>query len=163
MNIAICDDNQEHINIIESYILNQYMPDISTDAFYSGEELVKSYNEGYGNYDVIFLDMEMGRLNGIDTDSHIRLLIHAIDPKYDTDGLYFLDATWECKKDTGNENDFLNSYKFFMKTKNEMSKYDSNFIPDKKLDIDFDIIEQLKQNEMLSFVDLEFIKYNLLL
>ena len=72
MNIAICDDNQEYINILEKYILDKNEPEVSCDAFYSGEELVKMYNMGEGNYDVIFLDMEMNILNGIETANIIR-------------------------------------------------------------------------------------------
>lgn len=67
MNIAICDDNQEYINILEKYILDKNEPEVGCDAFYSGEELVKMYNMGEGNYDVIFLDMEMNILSEIDS------------------------------------------------------------------------------------------------
>ena len=45
MNIAICDDNQEYINILEKYILDKNEPEVSCDAFYSGEELLKMYAE----------------------------------------------------------------------------------------------------------------------
>lgn len=72
MNIAICDDSKDYINILEQYILGKNNPGIFCDAFYSGEELVKVYNDNEGNYDVIFLDMEMGRLNGIETANIIR-------------------------------------------------------------------------------------------
>ena len=66
------DSIKEYINILEKYILNKNEPEVSCDAFYSGEELVKMYNMGEGNYDVIFLDMEMNILNGIETANIIR-------------------------------------------------------------------------------------------
>lgn len=72
MNIAICDDNKEYINTLEGYILNKNYPGINCDVFYSGEELAHMYLQGKGSYDVIFLDMEMGELNGIDTANIIR-------------------------------------------------------------------------------------------
>ena len=72
MNIAICDDNREYVNILEQYIFNIQNSDLSCDAFYSGEELVKTYSMGEGSYDVIFLDMEMDKLNGIETAKELR-------------------------------------------------------------------------------------------
>ena len=73
LNIAICDDNQEYINILEKYILDKNEPDVSCDAFYSGEELVKMYNMGEGNYDVIFLDIHLGtKMDGMAIAEQLR-------------------------------------------------------------------------------------------
>lgn len=72
MNIALCDDNKEYIAVLEKYILDKGFSDMTCDVFYSGEELVQVYTKGGGNYDVIFLDMEMGELNGIETANIIR-------------------------------------------------------------------------------------------
>ena len=55
---------------------------------------------------------------------HRRNMILVDDPKYDVNGIYFFDATWDSKK-KDSESSFLDSYKFFCKTKKEISKYDS--------------------------------------
>jgi len=75
MRIAICDDQNNYINIIEDYI-GKAMPDgvkFTCDAYYRGEELVSVYgNSEEMPYDLIFLDMEMDGLNGIETANEIR-------------------------------------------------------------------------------------------
>lgn len=72
MRIAICDDNMNYINIIENYIDKFKKTAVECDAYISGEELVYAYRENEERYDVIFLDMEMEQLNGIETANHIR-------------------------------------------------------------------------------------------
>lgn len=72
MKIAICDDNMNYINIIENYIDKFKKTAVECDAYISGEELVYAYRENEERYDVIFLDMEMEQLNGIETANHIR-------------------------------------------------------------------------------------------
>lgn len=72
MRIAICDDNMNYINIIEDYIDKFKKTAVECDAYISGEELVYAYRENEERYDVIFLDMEMEQLNGIETANHIR-------------------------------------------------------------------------------------------
>ena len=72
MKIAICDDNMNYINIIENYIDKFKKTVVECDAYISGEELVYAYRENEERYDVIFLDMEMEQLNGIETANHIR-------------------------------------------------------------------------------------------
>jgi len=72
MKIAICDDNVNHINIIENYIDKFKKTSVECDAYTSGEKLVYAYREKKERYDVIFLDMEMEQLNGIETANHIR-------------------------------------------------------------------------------------------
>ncbi len=56
---------------------------------------------------------------------HARNLIYIKDDKYNIDGFYFFDPTFDCKhKDNNN---FLLSYRFFAKTKNQiddLSSYD---------------------------------------
>lgn len=72
MTIAICDDNIECINIIENYINTIIKSDIECDAYFCGEELVAAYKNKNERYDIVFLDMEMEKLNGIDTANIIR-------------------------------------------------------------------------------------------
>ena len=56
------------------------------------------------------------------TGSHRRNIIHVKDKKYEIDGVYFFDTTWDCKDD--DTNDFLNSYQHFAKTLFEMHNID---------------------------------------
>ncbi len=72
MKIAICDDNNAYINIIEDYIEQLNKSNAECDAYESGEGLVSAYTNNNERYDVIFLDMEMKELNGIETANKIR-------------------------------------------------------------------------------------------
>lgn len=72
MRIAICDDNNECINTIQNHIEKLNIPKIECDTFHDGESLVLFCKENKESYDVIFLDMEMKQLNGIETANHIR-------------------------------------------------------------------------------------------
>lgn len=74
LKIAICDDE---ITIVEQ--IRQYLEDIEKSAnrqleiveFYSGVKLVETAAEK-GNFDIIFLDIEMDIMNGIHTALKIR-------------------------------------------------------------------------------------------
>ena len=69
--IAICDDEKTYINKIEQ-IFDSSNLKIDYDAFMSGEEIVSKYRRNEADYDAIFLDMEMGKLGGIETANKIR-------------------------------------------------------------------------------------------
>ena len=45
VNIAICDDNIEHINILEKYLFEISNIKIECDAYQSGESLVNAYKK----------------------------------------------------------------------------------------------------------------------
>lgn len=53
---------------------------------------------------------------------HVRNVVYLNDPKYKIDGIYYLDATWDCQKKNENR-DFLYSYQFFAKIKYEIERY----------------------------------------
>lgn len=103
MNIAICDDNITH----RDAVINNIQQNNPTDAtltisqFENAEALLQAYRKG-NRYDLIFLDVEMGKVNGIDAAMEIRkcqpnvLLVfisshpqYAI-PAYDCQPLYFI-------------------------------------------------------------------------
>lgn len=74
MKIAICDDSAEQTESLKrnlSAISKSNNVKIKCDAYQSGEELAGVYKK-HKKYDVIFLDMEMGGLNGIETANIIR-------------------------------------------------------------------------------------------
>lgn len=73
--IAVCDDEPALCKTV-SDMIKSWNQDISVSCFYSGEELVGTYNF----YDAIFLDIDMnketGGINGIETGRRIRRLDH---------------------------------------------------------------------------------------
>lgn len=62
MNIAICDDEQLLRQQLKSLILRQ-RPEAVVELYASGEELLSSG----GSFDILFLDIQMEGVNGIDT------------------------------------------------------------------------------------------------
>lgn len=74
MRIAIVDDENQWINVIENYLikLKCEISDIKWDAFYSGEELLKCCFENNRPYDIIIIDIELKGLSGIETANKIR-------------------------------------------------------------------------------------------
>lgn len=72
-NIAICDDCKEYgeivTEIIKEVALNNKI-NCSISAYTSGKSLVEAFKEN--KFDIIFLDMEMPELNGVETGLLIR-------------------------------------------------------------------------------------------
>ena len=72
MRIAICDDEQDFL--LQLCVLLTECCDVSEkltiEEFHSGEELLKDFSPQ--KYDAIILDIEMGRLSGIDAAQRIR-------------------------------------------------------------------------------------------
>ena len=54
---------------------------------------------------------------------HVRNIVYIVDDKYEINGVYFFDTTWDSKK---NDNIHLYSYRFFAKTKIEIEEYQSD-------------------------------------
>lgn len=95
--------------------------------------------EGYANIFNKFLnklgiDARMVKLQERGKDvGHARSMIYVKDDKYDIDGIYYFDPTWDSRKII-NGNNYLNSYKFFALTRNDMCKYDKEY--------EYDFIEE---------------------
>ena len=73
--------------------------------------------------DIAYLHLERGKL------SHARNEVYIKDDKYNINGVYFFDPTWDSKKKE-NDNSYLLSYKYFGKTKEEMNKLDQGKLVD---------------------------------
>lgn len=71
MKIAVCDDEELFLKNIYRYLWKQ--PDCSVKCFLSPTALLEKYQAGE-RYDVIFLDILMEPLNGIDLAKEIRRL-----------------------------------------------------------------------------------------
>ena len=70
--IAICDDEEivcsQFEQVLEPYIWEKK---IDLDVFYSGEELIEVLAEGQ-HFDLIFLDIELCMMNGVEVGKYIR-------------------------------------------------------------------------------------------
>lgn len=75
VNIAVCDDSKEYVEIVKELIkviMVKNNKDCKIDTFISGLSLVQACKEK--TFDIIFLDMEMPETNGIKTGLLIREL-----------------------------------------------------------------------------------------
>ncbi len=97
MKIAICDDNVNHINIIENYIDKFKKTSVECDAYTSGEKLVYAYREKKERYDVIFLDMEMEQLNGIETANLIKEIDEHVIIIFVTSHSEYMKDSFKCQ------------------------------------------------------------------
>lgn len=71
MNIALCDDDSRFLDVLEKNLLTYFSekgisPKIS--RFLSGEELLECQD----SFDMFFLDVEMNRINGIETGRKLK-------------------------------------------------------------------------------------------
>lgn len=85
-----------------------------------------------------FLSKKNDERNG-----HVRNIVHVIDKKYNINGIYYFDATWDSKKTKYN---YLDSYRFFCKTKEQIEHFDTEY-----KDI---TLEELEYGISLDFEDL---------
>ncbi|WP_270813378.1 LytR/AlgR family response regulator transcription factor [Hungatella effluvii] len=72
LKIAVVDDEKEYIDQIQEYI-RQYSAEkkreIQTETFCDGSALLENYSP---RFDIILLDIEMGKMNGMETAREIR-------------------------------------------------------------------------------------------
>ena len=69
--IAVCDDEQIVCDMV-SETVSRWKPDVKVQCFSSGEALLAAYDF----FDVIFLDIDMQGINGIETGRRIRKKDH---------------------------------------------------------------------------------------
>lgn len=69
MKIAICDDEEYYLNRIYQYMCEE--PDCSSECFNASSALLKKYEAGE-RYDILFLDIQMEPMNGIELAKEIR-------------------------------------------------------------------------------------------
>ncbi len=77
LNISIVDDDKsicnEIENILEEYLKSNYIK-YNIDTFYSGKKFI-DYLKNENTYDIVFLDIEIGDLTGLDVGKYIRDII----------------------------------------------------------------------------------------
>lgn len=82
---------------------------------------------------------------GENAHSHVRNVAYVKDEKYDIDGVFYFDPTWDSKEDK-NDVSYLNSYRYFCKTRNQMKHYDKNAYYDCTFGIyEEDIIQEFEK------------------
>ena len=96
--IAVCDDENNYINTVEDYLdkFKLNYKDIEWDVFENGESLTRHYENNGADYDVIFLDMEMKRLNGIETANIIRQKNNHVIIVFITSHTKYMQKSFEC-------------------------------------------------------------------
>lgn len=72
ISVAVCDDAKTLVESMEKMLLQysqQICEEVRVFKYYSGNDLLEDYN---GNYDIIFLDIKMPGITGIETAEKIR-------------------------------------------------------------------------------------------
>lgn len=138
--IAICDDEQIQIDRIKNYLsrFNSSM-ELVVKQFLNGKEIIDSYKKG-NKFDIIYLDIRMAPLNGIEAAKILRLmdenviiifitsLIEYAIQGYEVQAFHYLikplshkrfDKVFirACKKVSGRRGDF-----YLIKNRNELTK-----------------------------------------
>lgn len=75
--VAVCDDDQTQIDILKNNLIRYSIDtdiDFFIDEYISGELLIEKYKSLKSPYDIIFLDMEMPDIKGLDVAAAIREL-----------------------------------------------------------------------------------------
>lgn len=73
LRVAICDDDEAEIKLIKAYAQRytiQYDNSLAVSSFSCGEELLENYKKN--DFDLIILDVEMGKMDGIYVADQIR-------------------------------------------------------------------------------------------
>lgn len=71
------------------------------------------------------LSAELSHKHEAKESGHERNIIYVQDEKYDIDGVYYFDTTWDSKMET-ETNEFLNRYRFFAKTRKQMIEFEND-------------------------------------
>lgn len=94
MNIALCDDAPIQMSAIETYLLERDSK-VHIDVYFSGEALLKAYDEGV-RYQAVFLDMEMGDKNGLETADALRAMDDYIEIIFVTGYRQYMEDSFKC-------------------------------------------------------------------
>ena len=72
--VAICDDSVNDAEFVKTILLswaNERMHEVRADVFPSAESFMFEYDENK-RYDILLLDIEMGRMDGVTMARHVR-------------------------------------------------------------------------------------------
>ncbi len=107
MKIAICDDEELFVRKMYQFLWQQ--PDCTVECFLSPTELVEKYNAG-ARYDVLFLDVLMSPINGMELARKIR--------KYDENAIFIFLTFYLDYAPEGYE---VNAFRYLLKPVTEDS------------------------------------------
>ena len=104
---------------------------------------------GFSNYFSAFLEnfglnMQSCKLIGVGSKKgHERNVAYIKDDKYDVNGVYYFDVTWDCKEE--NSDQYLYEYQFFACRKNKMDSINNRRgIFDEKFPVYFNTFDEFK-------------------
>lgn len=72
MKVAVCEDNCIDRKLLESVFCQMKEWEITRDYFESGEELLITWEDNMGEYDLFILDIQMSCMSGIEVAQKIR-------------------------------------------------------------------------------------------
>jgi len=79
LKLVICEDDQQQADILKKHLLS-ILPKNTITTFYNGSILLKFIREASDDIpSIIFLDIEMPGINGIETAKEIRQILPAVD------------------------------------------------------------------------------------
>ena len=96
LKLAVCDDSeieQEILSRLLQKLLEDRKQECTVCTYSSGEELMRDYDSF--KPDIIFLDIYMGEMNGIQTGKMIRQKNNRVEIVYSTTSLEFLMESYE--------------------------------------------------------------------
>ncbi len=71
-NIAICDDDTLFSGILEQHLASNYVGMLNIDVFSNGKKLIEAVNKSNSVYNIIFLDLSMPEIDGIELGRKLR-------------------------------------------------------------------------------------------
>lgn len=86
---------------------------------------VAIFNAVLKNLGISVMDYIIARKDN-NKKGHIRSLVYVNDKKYNINGIFLFDPTWDSKKYEGDKS-YLTSYKFFCKSKDEFRYFDQEY------------------------------------
>lgn len=96
LHIALCDNNIDWLSTEEKYLNMIDGIRFEYNSFESGEELINAYRNAGCSYDIIFLDMEMKPINGIETANIIREIDRNVIIIFITNYEKYVMQSFEC-------------------------------------------------------------------
>ena len=97
LKIAICDDENDSISVLSEYIGKIQQDNVNISVFKSGEELTAHYSDTGEKFNIIFLDMEMKEMDGIDTANRIRKIDRTAIIIFVTSHKKYMERSFECR------------------------------------------------------------------
>ena len=132
MKIAICDDDKSFRNLLEKHLktyFNERNIPLNFFQFSSGEELLKSKLL----FDLVFLDVKMGNINGIDTGRELK--------RRNPHNIIFIITSYEDYLDDAFK---INAFRFLSKPLNVVRLYKA-----------LDDAAELINNDIIVFYDIQ--------